>query len=78
MDAKAKALKKKANKFPPKISAELAKMGQTGLWSAITTAPKTGRIVMGNLKIMSTIPGRASSTTAELAKISNTIVKTFK
>lgn len=74
----AKALKKKANKFPPQISAELAKMGQTGLWAAITTSPKTGKIVMGNLKIMSTIPGRASATTAELAKISNTIVKTFK
>lgn len=71
-------LTKQAKKFPNQIKAEMAKKGQTGLLAMLTSIPSTGRTVMGNLKIMSTIPGRTAKTTKELGQISNTIVKTFK
>jgi hypothetical protein len=73
-----KELSVQAKKFPDQLRAELAKKGQTGLWAMVTTIPKTGGIIMKNLKIMSTIPGRSARTTKELAEISSTIVKTFK
>jgi hypothetical protein len=71
-------LSKEAKKFPNELKAELSQMGDGGLWAMVTTLPKTGRIIMKNLKIMGTIPGRSANTTKELADISSTIVKTFK
>jgi hypothetical protein len=76
--AASKALSIEAKRFPDQLRAELAKKGQTGLWTLVMTIPKTGGIIMKNLKIMGTIPGRSARTTKELAEISSTIVKTFK
>ena len=71
------AMYKRAKSFPNNIQAELASSGINGLVAIVFKAPKIAKTTVNNVKIIGSMPKRASVVSKDLGQISNSIRKTF-
>jgi len=76
--AASRSMYKRAKKFPNNIRSELATKGADGLIALIFRAPKIAKTTLKNLKIIGSMPKRATSVSKDLGQISGAIRKTFR